>query len=139
MSHASGSYLFFSTLGYRYLVLSIDTSTGLGDLGSDSPPTRPLSGIVYDDATGQISFGVATSPENVIDIFFEGNAVKEPNGTVALFIGTWKGIRQPVVHTAAANVAARVQPPSVLSVEGPWAAMRDSMVIESAKRLARER
>ena len=82
--------------------------------------------VTFNDATGVVSFRVATSrTAGVRNISFAGNVIDDSAGNVIVFTGTRKGERIPVI---AEPTAAITPPPDV--IEGLWAAVLDRHQIQ---------
>jgi hypothetical protein len=116
----------FDFAGVGFTVLDLDTGKIAGGSILDGTEFQPLTEVTFNDATGVVSFRVATSRTvGVRNISFTGNVIDDSAGNAIGFTGTWKGERIPVI---AEPTAAVTPPPDV--VEGLWAAVVDRHQIQ---------
>ena len=135
ISNPSAQYN-FSGAGFTALNLDIRQPPNINQGAiTNQSFTQPLSDILFDNATGAISFVVAENPEDVRDITFTGNAITDAGFAIG-FTGTWKGERMPVIRTEKAaerereGAALPIPPPNnSLTVEGNWSATLANQII----------
>jgi hypothetical protein len=112
----------FDFAGVGFTLFDLDTGIISGGSLSDGAEFQPLSDVIFNNATGVISFRVGKSQTaGVQNISFTGDVIDDSSGNAIGFTGAWKGERIPIVTAPAAAIV----PPLVDVVEGRWAAVVD--------------